>query len=70
MAMDAKARVHEAFQQCTHEEQVELLDGELGQYLKRDFLALLPPELHEMILAGIPEWCMLQYCIYVSLVKY
>lgn len=65
---DSKNRisaVHEAFRQCNHREQVQLLD-ELAKYCKRDFLTLLPLEMAEKILSYIPLSCVLGACIRVS----
>lgn len=60
--------VHEAFKQCTHKEQLQLLD-ELAEYFKRDFLILLPLEITELIVSYLPLSCVLGTCTCVSGVK-
>ena len=57
--------VRQAFLRCSHQEQVELV-YEFTDYLKRDFLTLLPPELSEIILSHLPVSCVLGACVQVS----
>ncbi len=62
--MDKPAKILELFSQCTHQEQLWLID-ELALYLKRDIIGLLPTEIVEIVLSYMPLSTVLT-CLSVS----
>ena len=55
----------ESFSRCSHRQQVQLMEDRLPQFLKRDFLTLLPPEIVVKIL-GYLETGAVFNCLLVS----
>ena len=63
-----RARVEQIcslFGECTHQEQLSLLDR-LPACLCRDFISLLPPEMVSMIMAYLDPKDLLNSCLLVS----
>ena len=68
-SMSRISSIHKLFSECSHQEQLHLLE-DLADHLKKDFFQLLPLELVEQVLSYLPPICILGSCVQVTVLKF